>query len=336
MGPAHMLKLRRGYRSGWNDMLKGYFSTHAMFALLNVGFIDEMMEKGSVDPAAFASSRDLDLEVLDATCQAFYALSVFEREGGSYRLSSSGQDVMDVLRGWIELTYGYDELFVNLEDVLRKKKVYGKDFYRKSDFVAKGSGEMEGVLYFPMAIDILRTAGYKCVLDLGCGDGTFLRRLCKAVPGVTGLGVDLAPEAVEEGNRRAAAEGLADRVNLYANDISKIDETPEALRGIEASTIFFVLHELLYTSEQRVIDFLRDYRRLFPGAPLIAFEAIRPTADQLRERPGISVFYYYYHDLSHQKPTSREKWRELFAKAGFTQVEERFLPYSWTSIYTLR
>ena len=336
MGLPHMLKLRRGYKSGFDEMLRGYFSTHAMFALLNVGFIDELLTRDHVSPSEFAQREDLDEETLESTCAAFYELSLFERSNGGYALSAKGRDIVEVLRGWLELTYGYDELFINLEDILRKKKVYGTDFYRRSDFVAKGSGEMEDVLFFPLAIDMIKQGGYKKVLDLGCGDGTFLRKLCTAVPGVTGYGIDLAPAAIEDGKVRAREAGLGDRIHLLAKDISKIQETPEELREIEAATIFFVLHELLYTSEDRVIAFLKDFKRLFPNAPLIAFEAIRPTPEQLRNRPGISVFYYYYHDLSQQKPTSRDKWRELFAKAGYTQVDERFLGFAWTSIFTIR
>ena len=184
---------------------------------------------------------------------------------------------------------------------------------------------MEDTLFFPLAIDMIKKGGYGRVLDLGCGDGIFLRKLCQAIPEVTALGVDLAREAVEDGNRKAERDGLTNRVRLYRNDISKLTETPEALQGVQASTAFFVLHELLYTSEQRVVEFLSNYKRLLPEAPLIVFEAIRPPAEQMRKRPGISVFYYDYHDLSHQKPASREKWRELFDRAGFEHVDERFL-----------
>lgn len=329
-----MLKLRRGYKAGFDEMIRGYFSTHAMFALLEVGFIDELLKKGAVSPQEFAQRQNLDAHVLDATCEAFYALSLFERADGGYALSDKGRDIVGTLRGWLELTYGYDELFVNLTDVLRRKKVYGKDFYRRSDYVAKGSGEMENVLFFPLAIDMIKEAGYKKVLDLGCGDGTFLREVCRALPDVTCWGIDLAPEAIEDGKVRAREAGLADRIELMALDISKIQEAPESFRQIEAATVFFVLHELLYTSDDRVVAFLKDFKRLFPRAKLIAFEAIRPTPEQLRGRPGISIFYYYYHDLSQQKPTSREKWRELFAQAGYHSVEERFMGFAWTSIFT--
>ena len=336
VGLPHMMKLRRGYRTGWQEMLSGYVSTHALFALLNVGFVDEMLEKGVVDPATFASKNDLDGQVLASTCAALYHVGLFDRTDGGYTFSEKGRTILQTLRGWIELTYGYDEVFVNLEDLLRKKRTYGEDMYRRPDYVARGSGEMEDLLFFPLAIDEVKTAQYGHVLDLGCGDGTFLRKMCSRLPGVNGTGIDLAPLAVEQGNQKAAQEGLSGRVTLFAEDISKIQNAAGRLKGIEAATVFFVLHELLYDGEERVLDFLRDYRRLFPKAPLMVFEAIRPSDDAMRKRPGVSIFYHYFHELSRQRPTTREKWRELFAKAGFENVTERFLNFAATSVFTVR
>jgi len=49
LGLPHMWKLKRGYEVGWQEMFHGYFATQVMHTLFNVGFIDEIVEKGSVD-----------------------------------------------------------------------------------------------------------------------------------------------------------------------------------------------------------------------------------------------------------------------------------------------
>ena len=267
-------------------------------------------------------------------CEAFYCLGMFEKNGAGYALSEKGRDIVEVMRGWLEVCYGYDEVFHSLGALLRKDQVYGRDLYRRSDFVARGSGEMENLLFFPMANDLIIANGYKRVLDLGCGDGTFLRALCGLNAEVECYGIDLAPSAVEEGNRILQEAGLAHRVKLMALDISKIDQA--GLPPIDAATIFFVLHELLYFGEDVVVNFLKDFRRLFPNAPLIAFEALRPSAEELRKHPGISVYYFLYHDLTQQKPVDTETWKRLFRQAGFRSIEERQLDFAKAVIYTLR
>ena len=329
-----MLRLQKTYRTGWDEMVRGYLETTTMHALLNVGLIDEMQKSLSVDIKAFADRENLEFAVLEPLCESFYCLGMFERNGAGYSLSEKGRNIVEVMRGWLEVCYGYSEVFHSLEPLLRKQKVYGQDFYRRSDFVARGSGEMENLLFFPMVNDIIIANGYKKVLDLGCGDGTFLRMLCKLNSEVQCYGIDLAPSAVEEGNRVLRETGLEKRINLMALDISKIDQA--GLPQIDAATIFFVLHELLYFGEDVLLNFLKDFRRLFPNAPLIAFEAVRPPSEELRRHPGISVYYFLYHDLTQQKPVDADTWKALFRKAGFESIEERLLDFAKAAIYILK
>jgi SAM-dependent methyltransferase len=335
VGLGNVVRLGRAYRLGWEEMIRGHLATTAMHALLNIGLVDEMLEKQTVDLKTFAESRNLDREQLTAVCDALTCTGLMAGKDGRYRLDSKGRLLVDVFRGWLDVSYGYAEIFQSLEPILRKQKIYGDHFYRKSDFVARGSGEMEEKLFFPLAGDIITQKGYQRVLDLGCGDGTFLRSLCRLNKDVRCFGIDLAPKAVELGNRLTREAGLEHRVSLYAGDVQDVSSMPEELKSVQAATIFFVLHEILYLGEDRLIDFLKAFRKSFPGVPLIAFEAIRPTEDQMRRRPGVAIYYFLYHSLSHQKPVSREEWRRLFKAAGWSSIEERHLWYARTSIFTL-
>jgi 2-ketoarginine methyltransferase len=331
-----MLRLQKTYRTGWDEMVRGYLETTTMHALLNVGLIDEMQKQPSVNIEEFAANANLEMHVLQPLCEAFYCLGMFDRNGSGYALSEKGRSIVEVMRGWLEICYGYDEVFHSLEGLLRKQKVYGRDLYRRSDFVARGSGEMENLLFFPMVNDIISAKGYKRILDLGCGDGAFLRNLCGLNPEVQCFGIDLAPSAVEEGNRALREAGLEGRVSLFALDISKIEQVSGDLKAIDAATVFFVLHELLYFGEDVLLNFLKNFRRLFPGAPLIAFEAVRPPLEEMRRHPGISVYYFLYHDLTQQKPVDADTWKQLFRAAGFESIEERSLDFAKAAIYILK
>jgi cyclopropane fatty-acyl-phospholipid synthase-like methyltransferase len=335
-GPSSMLRLGRAYRQGWDDMLRGALETRAMQALLNVGFLDELLKSGSAGAGEFARLHNLDETILRGLCEALLSVGMFDRNGDNFFLTSKGKLIMEKFRGWIELSYGYEEIFHYLEPLLRKEMIYGKDIYRRSDFVAKGSGEMENHFYFPLANEIIVEKGFKNVLDLGCGDGTFLRRLCQLNDQVKCFGIDLAPAAVEDGKRLAAKEGLQDRVSLFAADISGITELSGPLKSVDAATTFFVLHELMYDGEERVVRFLKDFRRIFPGVPLIVFEPIRPTPEEARARPGVGIFYFLFHDMSHQKTANREQWMKVFRAAGFTSIQERYLAVARTAIFQLQ
>jgi ubiquinone/menaquinone biosynthesis C-methylase UbiE len=66
----------------------------------------------------------------------------------------------------------------------------------------------------------LEAAGPKRVLDLGCGDGTTAVPLARR--GAEVVGIDIARNLVEAGNRRAAAAGLA-RLKFQEGDASNLE-----------------------------------------------------------------------------------------------------------------
>jgi hypothetical protein len=89
-GLPYMLHLQKTYRTGWDEMIRGYLETTTMHALLNVGLIDEMQKKPSVDIDEFAARANLEPAVLQPLCEAFYCLGMFERNGAGYSLSEKG------------------------------------------------------------------------------------------------------------------------------------------------------------------------------------------------------------------------------------------------------
>ncbi|PLW71358.1 SAM-dependent methyltransferase, partial [Streptomyces sp. DJ] len=60
-------------------------------------------------------------------------------------------------------------------------------------------------------VDRLARSAPAGVLDIGCGWGELMLRILEAVPGATGLGVDVNADDLARGRRNAAARGLAGR-----------------------------------------------------------------------------------------------------------------------------
>jgi SAM-dependent methyltransferase len=316
-------------------IISGFYTTRTMQALFNIGFFDEIQKNGSVRLESFAAQRNLDVNILVSLCDSLYALRILGKTDGEYRLDDKGEILVEVARGWFNGTYGYEGVFHDLEALLKKEKEYGKDVTRRSEHVARGSGEIENWLYFPLAMEIIRQKGYRKVLDLGCGDGTFLRALCSSNPEIVACGVDIAPEAIEAGQDWNKQAGLDDRIHLFVEDVTKLDRIPDALQGVDAATTIFVLHELLYDGADSAVQLLRSFREEFPGVPLIVFEVVRATPEAMRRRPGMAIHYILQHDLTHQKPLNETEWRDLFKAAGYASVEERYLRFARSAIYTL-
>lgn len=335
VGIRKMIAMARAYKLGWMEILTGFYTTRTLQALFNVGFFDELEANGRIRLEDFARDNGLDRQILTSLCNSLYALKILDRAGDTYSLDEKGRILSQTARGWFVGTYGYESVFHNLEALLKKEKEYGKEVQRLSEPIARGSAEMEALLYFPLAIDIVARGRYKSVLDLGCGEGTFLRALCTGLPDVHGLGMDLSPESVDAARERSDGAGLNGRLRFVVGDIADENGAPAGVGKIDAATIFFVMHEILYRGEDAAIAFLRGFQRKFPGVPLIVFEVLRPSVEEMRKKPGMAIHYSLQHDLSHQTLVSGDEWRKLFRRAGFRNIHVRELKLVRTGIYTL-
>jgi SAM-dependent methyltransferase len=96
-----------------------------------------------------------------------------------------------------------------------------KTLWEKGDFtrIAETMRESGEALVQRLGI----TKGLK-VLDLGCGDGT--TALPEAKLGADVLGVDIARNLIEAGNRRAAEEGLMN-IKFQEGDASNLEQLPD-------------------------------------------------------------------------------------------------------------
>lgn len=63
------------------------------------------------------------------------------------------------------------------------------------------------------------------LLDLGCGPGTWLRRALTGRPGLRAEGVDIDTAAITQGRADIAANGLAERIVLHAQDAKEFAAT---------------------------------------------------------------------------------------------------------------
>jgi SAM-dependent methyltransferase len=338
LGLRKLLQLRRARSWGWEGLLRGHVLTRVVQTLLDTGLFDAMRSQGAVDVKVFARTHELDQRLLTAMCDYLAGRRLLRKadSNGSYMLDDDGAFLMqsDAVRGWMELVHGYEEVLHALPDMLAGRRHYRVgDVQRDGEHVAVGSGRASVGFFFPLTADTIRRGGYRRVLDIGCGDATFLRYLCRAVPGVEGVGIDLSEAAVRAAEAQIAAEGLSDRVKVICGDAFRLGDYRTELAGVDAATSFFVLHELCGSAgDGPLMPFLQTFRCALPNVPLIAIDAIRPTVEQMRRRPGPALEYSLLHDLSGQKTLARGAWRDVFIAAGFADVHEEHFDFARASI----
>jgi SAM-dependent methyltransferase len=337
VGLRRLWNSRRAAKWGWEGIIRGHCLTRALQTALQIDLLQAMHRDGPIDPRTFAAERGLDADVLTALCDYLYARRILSKQDGRFGLDEQGRFLVetDLLQGWFKLVDGYEPVLHALGPLTSGGARYGNGVKRDPELVAVGSGLASEGFYFPLVADIIRRRGWKTVLDIGCGDGTFLRSLCRALPQVSAIGIDLSAEAIARGCATRDAQGLGGRIRLHQGDALEIDQTGVLPAEVGAATSFFVLHELASPGggDGELPSFLRRFRQTYPRTALIIVETIRPDAAALRRRPGPAVEYFLLHDLSKQAPLNRERWQRQLRDAGFKSIEERNLSFARSAIY---
>jgi len=151
------------------------------------------------------------------------------------------------------------------------------------------------------------TAGHRAhVLDLGCGVGATLIRVCQAL-GVEGTGVTISAVQAALGTRAIADAGLASRVRCVEGDFGALpSDVPlvDAAWAIE-SFVHGPSPERFFSEAARVIR---------PGGLLMICDDVRGTLASERARRTVQQFEAGWHVNSLLEPATL---RELAAHAGF-------------------
>ncbi len=156
------------------------------------------------------------------------------------------------------------------------------------------------------------------VVDLGCGNGWYLRALAKQFPTLRGLGLDGFEENVRQANTRAANEGLATRLSFSAGDLFSFKSAEPADVVVMNRALHHVWHE-----RERVVRLLRDSLR--PGGSVVIWEPAWPDElSTLREpRRRMLAFQNLSEHLQGNHFLRPEEIETAFRQIGLTT--ERFL-----------
>lgn len=164
------------------------------------------------------------------------------------------------------------------------------------------------------------TGGRRSVLDLGCGDGTWLLRALDREPGLTAVGVDTSDVGFEETLAEAAAAGVADRLTLVQGDVREYtSETPfDAVLSVGAAYAFGGLGPTLEAARSHLAtDGLLLLGDCFWPAP--------PTAAVLDGLGGLSADEYL--DLPGTVGlVTRHGWATVH---GHVSTQEEWDDYEW-------
>jgi demethylspheroidene O-methyltransferase len=165
-----------------------------------------------------------------------------------------------------------------------------------------------------IASEILRAydfSSHRVILDIGGGDGSFLRQVAIKAPAARLQLFDL-PEVAAVADRRFGQAGLAPRASVFSGDFTR-DSLP---KGASLVTLVRVLHD---HDDTKVLNLLRAIRAVLPagGAVLVA----EPFAGTPGAQPvGAAYFGWYLQAMGSGRARRATEIKELLNQAGFSRL----------------
>ena len=312
------------------DLCAGFVYSQILAACVQVRLFDILAE-GPQSGAALSARIGLPPEGTERLLAAAVALRlVGRRSGGRYGLGALGAALVGNA-AITEMVRHHAMLYADLRDplALLRGERGGQalsDYWayaeaarpaalpgaQVADYTALMSASQP--LVADEILDAYRLDRHRCLLDLGGGDGTFLRRVALRAPRLQLMLFDLPPVA-ERARARFAAAGLDGRATAHGGDFRDAELPP----GADIVSLVRVIHD---HDDAAALAILRAAHRALPaGGTLLLAE---PMADTPGAEPiGDAYFGFYLLAMGSGRPRTPERLTQMLRAAGFERVRAR-------------
>ena len=303
-----------------------FFNKSGLFPLFGAGVsVKELLENYQFDPPR--------LRKILATATA---LGVLEAQDGLYQLTPLGED-LERNRGFFTWAIGgYSPLLESMDLFLDAPASSWRPYVR-GDYVAIGSDEANKEIMQPTIDRVIDELPAKVVADLGCGNAGRLIKLLHRRPDLTGVGIDIDPQAITVAAQNRDRHGLAPRLSLVRENVFSALSSPQPeLADVELVMSFMMLHDLFNIKELEGNLFPR-LRASFPRAKYFVLadtcldESIRPGS----AAPIFTLGYELIHALRGIQVFPLSHYQNQFAASGFRLLARHDLGVPNTHLFIL-
>lgn len=250
-------------------------------------------ELGEADSAGLAASTKRDAGYVERWCDSAFAFELLDRsESGGFRLTELGAafrpEAPDTLMPFAVQAVLSAHMAERAAGLMSSGERPGERVLAERETILPWFGPMlehqfgplldgeilEGV---PAFAKVDRKGGV--AVDLGCGNGWYLRRLVSRFPHLRGIGLDGFEEVIRQAGELAEKAGCADRLEFRSGDLHQFNiDQPVDLIAMNRA-----LHHV-WSEKENVFRILSEHLR--PGGVAVVWEPNWPAdSSALREPP---------------------------------------------------
>ncbi|SFB04707.1 Methyltransferase domain-containing protein [Amycolatopsis marina] len=300
------------------DMFNSAVAAWAIAAAWEVGALDELREHGKLSAEDFARRNDLHPPSTKGMFTALASVQVVERADNTVLVGPLFDEVYRTKSFFHWLSRGCSELFTQMPNVIRNENRVGDDFYRRdAAAISFACRDINAECFDPAFWNAMNGLDFSFTVaaDLGCGSGERLMQILDRYPGTRGLGIDIAPAAIEVAKADATTAGLVDRLSFSLGDVRALEPKPE-FHDVELLTCFMMGHD--FWPRKECVKSLRRIRELFPNVRRFLLGDATRTADIPDHRiPVFTLGFELGHDMMGVYLPTITEWDSVFEEAGW-------------------
>jgi len=313
------------------SLMRGFFATPLIVAMANNGVIQKILKKKKVKLKDFNSISNK--KFLYNVFIYFQTLGLLKKNKIYFSLTNLGNSIFKRI-GSFYLLHSYRN-FINNTDKILKDKSLKPSCDRKENVI--GSGLTNGKKFFPVAIDEIKKKNYDLIVDIGCGNGEFLKKCSEINPHSKYIAVDLSNKALKEAKIKLKKNNSRLDVKYFkcnGSDVEKWSallnkETQRIKNPKILITMWYLIHEISNNKIETVIKYLNDINRKIPNVEIIIGEILKidPTKLFYGKNTSIMPEFLFFHQISGQGVLSKKDYEIIEKKINYRSGKKYYFDY---------
>lgn len=310
-------------------LLRGYFACPLISFLGKHGVLDEMIDK-EFSPADIRGVQNK--EIFKSILAYFESIGLLKQNpsGEKYMATEIGNKVLKRY-GSFCLLHSYGDFLNLLEKTLFDSGYKGIPKVNRRENII-GSGQINNRKYFPSAVAMLKKrGGLTKIIDIGCGNGTFLKEVVSNFPECKVGAVDLSSEALEETKRTLKGKVKDNDLRTILSDGRDVAHwLPKNIDSNNSSEVlvismWYCIHEISKRDKNEVISFLKEIHSIAPFSEIIIGEITSFPAEILTQNKYETIMpeFLFFHEISGQGVLSWQTYQDILAKIPYTLKGEK-------------
>ena len=256
------------------------------------GLLSKISEMGSATASELASAANVDEAYTIRWCDSAYAFELLNESDGKFTLTETGNafrpDVPDTLMPFAVHSVLSTHMADRAAELMASGERPGEVVLGERKMVLPWFGPMLASMFGPFLEQHIlpKIPAYQDVdgrkglaVDLGCGNGWYLRKIAQKFPHLRGIGLDGFDENINQATQAAREDGVGDRITFQSGDIHQfnIDEPVDLIAMNRA------LHHV-WDQKENVFRILSEHLRV--GGYAVIWEPNWPENREALRDPG--------------------------------------------------